>query len=164
MGRALVEAAAAKRNRPLVEKASLARRANRALQRILDAPHRKPIVWPTVHVGTVSINNATATQAGFRPRILSSDDTPVARSSKLRFDARTDVSRPYRVYWQVVNTGAAATDARDLRGGFDEIVVVPGVLSREETATYPGVHSIECFVVKDGYLAARSGPFLVNIA
>ena len=43
-------------------------------------------------------------------------------------------------------------------------VVVPGVLSREETATYPGVHSIECLVVKDGYLVARSGPFLVNIA
>ncbi len=71
--------------------------------------------------------------------------------------------RPFRVYWQVVNTGAAATAARNLRGGFDEVTVVPGVLSRTEDAKYPGSHSIECFVVKDGYLAARSGPFLVNI-
>lgn len=164
IGRALVEDAVKKRHHPASEGSRLAVYANRALQRIFDAPHRKPVTWPVVKSGTVEIVTATALRDGFRPRVIANDDTPIARGSALRFDARTDVPRPYRVYWQVVNTGSAATTAKDLRGGFDEIIVEPGVLSRHETAKYAGSHSIECFVVKNGFLAARSGPFLVHIA
>ena len=163
IGRGLVEAAVARRSRPSAGGMSFVSRASRALQRVIDAPHRKPATWPTVRAGTVEIIVATAMRDGFRPRVFTSDDAPVPPGAKLRFDARTDVPRPFRVYWQVVNTGAAATAARNLRGGFDEVTVVPGVLSRTEDAKYPGSHSIECFVVKDGHLAARSGPFLVNI-
>ena len=73
------------------------------------------------------------------------------------------MTRPFQVFWQIVNTGEAARQARKLRGGFDVGDVTPGVLSRYETATYPGTHSIECLIVKDGLLAARSGLFLVTI-
>ena len=44
MGRDLLEKAAGKKNRNLVEKTSLATKARGAIQRILDAPHRKPVV------------------------------------------------------------------------------------------------------------------------
>jgi hypothetical protein len=67
------------------------------------------------------------------------------------------------VYWQVVNTGLEAERVNGLRGGFDEGVITAGKLTRRESTLYRGSHSIECFVVKDGLLAARSGQFIVNI-
>lgn len=132
------------------------------MRRVLDAPHRRPATWPTFRDGSVEILVASAMRDGFRPHVFR-DGEPIARGSELRFDARTDVERPFQAFWQVVNTGQAAKEARDLRGGFDVGDVTPGVLSRDETAEYPGTHSIECLIVKDGLLAARSGPFLVTI-
>ena len=35
---------------------------------------------------------------------------------------------------------------------------------RQESTSYSGTHTIECFIVKNGYLVARSGAFVVNIA
>ncbi|SEJ06348.1 hypothetical protein SAMN05428950_1011007 [Sphingomonas sp. OV641] len=110
----------------------------------------------------MDIVTATAMRDGFRPHVFSSGE-PIARGSELRFDARTEVKRPFEVFWQIVNTGEAARVARDLRGGFDAGDVTPGVLSRYEGAEYPGTHSIECLIVKDGLLVARSGSFLVTI-
>ena len=164
MGRKLVEAAAAKHYRPLVEKSSWKQRVGTALQKILDAPHRKPPSWPTIRSGTVRIGTATSQRNGFRQVPLGSDGAAVTKGAALRFVARTDVPRPYKVYWQVVNTGPAAKAARQLRGGFEEVSVTAGTLTKEETASYTGVHSIECFIVKDGHCLARSGPFIVNIA
>ena len=165
MGRQLVGTAAAKRHRPATAQATLVRRASRALQRILDAPHRKLVVWPSLQAGTVHISSAIAEQGGFRPMQLVDDGAPVVKGSSLRFVAQTTtVARPFKVFWQVVNTGSAATAARDLRGGFEEPSVEAGTLTKRETASYTGSHSIECFIVKDGYCAARSGPFVVNIA
>lgn len=163
IGRDLVEAAVARRRGAPRSAVTFAARANRAMRRVLDAPHRRPASWPTFRDGSVDIVVASAMRDGFRAQVFGSGE-PIARGSELRFDARTDVKRPFEVYWQVVNTGEAAKEARDLRGGFDVGDITPGVLSRKETAMYPGTHSIECIIVKDGLLAARSGPFLVTIA
>ena len=81
----------------------------------------------------------------------------------MSFVANTDVPKPFKVYWQIVNTGAAAAKAKGLRGGFEQATVTSEALIRREGASYPGSHTIECFVVKDGYCAARSGLFIVNI-
>lgn len=162
IGRDLVEAAVARRRGVQRSTVTFAAQANRAMRRVLDAPHRRPPGWPVYREGSVDIVTATAMRDGFRPHVFSSGE-PITRGSELRFDARTEVKRPFEVFWQVVNTGEAAKQARDLRGGFDVGDVTPGVLSREETATYPGSHSIECIIVKEGLLAARSGPFLVTI-
>lgn len=62
-----------------------------------------------------------------------------------------------------MNTGRQAAEARQLRGGFDEDSVERGKLTREETTRYNGSHSVEAFIVKDGYLVARSGLFIVNV-
>lgn len=138
------------------------RNAGSALQKILGAPHRKSPQWPVVAEGRVTIETAVHQRNGFAPKDFKSGD-PVPRAANLRFQAKTNVERPYKVFWQIVNTGTAATDARDLRGGFEEVTVEAGKLTRQETATYPGTHSIECFIVRNGYCVARSHPFIVEI-
>ena len=163
MGHDLVEKAAGKRNRNLLEKSSLFRKARGALQRILDAPHRKPVAWPKIRHGSVNIS-AVSERAGFRPNDFQSDGAPLPKGSRLTFVADTNISRPFKVYWQVVNTDLEAKEARDLRGRFEEIAIEEGKLTKKERAKYRGVHSVECFIVKDGYCIGWSGPFLVNIA
>lgn len=163
MGRRLVEAAASSR-RASSPRTVLAGLVGRTMQRILDAPHRRPVTWPTLTKGTVQIASATYQRRGFRPSSFTRDDAPLPKWADLRFVAHTDVPRPYRVFWQIVNTGADAAAARGLRGGFEETSVASGTLTRQESTSYAGSHSIECFIVKDGYCAARSGPFIVNIA
>jgi hypothetical protein len=161
MGRDLVEKAVGSRNQVLMEK-SLVRKAAGALQRVLDAPHRKPVSWPKVKFGQVSIS-AVYERTGFRSASFQSNGSALQKGSSLTFYADTEISRPYKVFWQVVNTGGAAKDSKDLRGGFEAIATEQGKLTKHETARYKGVHSIECFIVKDGYCVGWSGPFLVNV-
>ncbi|WP_412072410.1 nucleotide-binding domain-containing protein [Pseudomonas fluorescens] len=63
----------------------------------------------------------------------------------------------------VLNTGLDASRQRGLRGGFEEGIVQGGRLERRESTLYAGSHSTECFIVKEGYCLARSGPFIVNV-
>ena len=100
---------------------------------------------------------------GFRPETFHSDGEPLPKRCSLTFQADTNIPRPLKVYWQVVNTGREAEAANGLRGGFDEGLVTTGKLTKKESTLYTEAHSIECFIVKDGYLAARSGQFIVNI-
>lgn len=127
------------------------------------ANHREAPPWTPTEEGTAKIIAASKLEKGFRPVPLSSDGSPVRKGSELKFYGRTNVPHPYEVYWQVVNTGEEAARANGLRGGFDVGAVYSGKLIRKEVASYSGWHSIECFVVKNGYLAARSGQFIVNI-
>lgn len=128
------------------------------------AAHRKVAPWPYVQQGSVSIAEATWTANGFsRPVRFTSDSAPLRKRANLVFKARTNLQAPYDVYWQVVNTGAEAEAARCLRGGFDVGTVERGSIVRRESTLYAGSHSIECFVVKNGFLVARSGLFIVNI-
>jgi hypothetical protein len=89
---------------------------------------------------------------------------PVPKNRWLRFEARTNVSGPYEVQWQVVNTGQEASSAgtHQLRGGFDDGEGANGAVRWESTA-YRGTHWIEAFVIKDGVCVARSGPVYVRV-
>jgi hypothetical protein len=128
------------------------------------APHRVSPPWSLRSAGTVKIKKATwAPQGSFRTRPFSSDSKPVPKGVVLRFYASTEVAQPYEVYWQIVNTGEEATRANCLRGNFEVGSILSGSLMRKEPTAYKGTHTVECFIVKDGYLAARSGQFLVNI-
>jgi hypothetical protein len=93
-----------------------------------------------------------------------SNGPAVPKNVKLKFVAETDVPRPFKVYWQVVNTGAEARNANQLRGRFEETAIEEGRLIRREPTRFKGTHSIQCFIVKDGYCVGWSDPFLVNIA
>lgn len=125
--------------------------------------HRKSPPWAFNECGTVQIADVVATRNGFQTRRYRDGSAPLMKGTSLRFSANTDVPRPYRVYWQVVNWGEEAKRRGDLRGGFDDGGVSRGNLSTQETAQYTGTHTIECFIVKDDYLVARSGRIQVNI-
>ena len=165
MGRSLVEAAA-RSVRPttgqyLVEAAS---KLPKRLLAFRDAPHRKPMTFPSLAKANGSVSlTMDVNRSGFRPEMRTEDGLPVWPGSSLTFKAHTTIPKPFKVFWQVVNTGEEAIKVRDLRGGFDEGMVQAGGISHTETAKYKGSHSIECFIVKDGYCVAKSGPFIVNI-
>lgn len=98
--------------------------------------------------------------------VLRSGD-PVERHKKICFKAKTNVPQPFQVFWQVVNTGDEAAEARCLRGDFyqssGDCSFELGTKTRIEPTKYRGFHWVECFIVKDGKCVARSGEFVVRI-
>ncbi|MBK7977446.1 MAG: nucleotidyltransferase [Deltaproteobacteria bacterium] len=168
MGRELVMAAANRypAGRKILGAKPGERRLAARLRRLLDAPHKRPPLWPEFSGGTVRIRTATLERSGFRVREVQSDSDSLPKGCTVTFNAETDVSDPDAVYWQIGNTGDEAAAARDLRGGFVEDSIEAGQvggLTRRESTKYTGSHTVECFVVKRGYCVARSGPFVVNI-
>ncbi len=77
---------------------------------------------------------------------------------RLKFVAKTNAPAGHIIYWQVVNTGAHAESANNLRG-----TIFQGTTEQWESTLYTGRHWIECFVVRNGICVARSGPFYVDI-
>jgi hypothetical protein len=71
------------------------------------------------------------------------------------------VPKPYKVYWQVVNTGDEAYRAGQLRGDFYDSS--SSGRNRTESTMYKGTHWVEGFVVKGNICVARTGEFVVNI-
>lgn len=123
-----------------------------------DVEHREAPRWPVRPVSRVTIS-ASAHRKSDRVLLqrLSSEQV-VPRGLSLCFEASTNVSRPYEVYWQVVNTGHEAEACNDLRGG----LFTDGSV-RWESTKYGGMHWIECFIVKSGVCVARSGEFVVRV-
>lgn len=160
MGRGLLERTGARTApRPVTSRRST------ALSRILSAPHRQTPTWPVLgqNAASVRIRKVTVARRGFRTASIGSNGAALEKKCDLKFEAETSVAWPYDVYWQVVNTGAAAREAGCLRGTFELSHVERGHLSRRESTLYSGTHSIECFIVKNGFCVAQSGPFIVNI-
>jgi predicted nucleotidyltransferase len=160
LGERVVRAAAVKR----VATPGLLTTISRRFRELFRAPHRAEPQWPLRLMGAARIVEATAQRDGFRPRQIRSDGPPLAKGHNLTFTVRTEIPRPYRIYWQIVNTGTEATQADQLRGLFEEHYLERGGLTKHESTLYAGLHSIQCFIVKDGCLVAQSEPFLINIA
>lgn len=131
-----------------------------------NVPHREQPKWPVGQTDSshVSINGKVRRQkqwVRFR-----SDCAPLPKSCDLMFTADTNVLPPFNVYWQVVNTGAEAEShgPRGLRGQIHPAKTAGiGGLQQKEYTEYTGMHWVECFIVKDEVLVARSGEFVVNI-
>jgi len=148
----------------IANSASLARVApstSRQVSRFAVA-HRDDPYWPVQPFKSVAINAmAFVNHDGFRTNQfrVENDAGALPKRAKIRFYATTDVTPPYEVHWQIVNTGTEATVARNLRGR-----IILGSLEHEEDTQYCGMHWVECFIVKNGACVARSGEFVVNIA
>src|SRR3989339_199158 len=127
---------------------------------IFAVSHRKQPKWSVNIEGRANIT-ASYICKGFRPQQFQSDGDPLPKKCSLQFKADTNVSWPYEVYWQVVNTGDEAELANSLRGDFyDGEYERAGRFVRKESTLYKGKHWVECFVVKDGICLARSGEFV----
>jgi hypothetical protein len=120
-----------------------------------DVPHREKPSWPTRRQYQVNVT-AEATRDGFRNRTLKSGDD-IGRGWSLQFEAATNAPMGAQFYWQIVNTGAEATKAQQLRGE-----LFKGDRTRRESR-YAGMHWVEVFVVHQGTCVARSGEFVVAI-
>lgn len=161
LGRSLVESALPSRVSNVVS--GLAAAGTSMLQRLRNAPHRRAVRWRVATGGQVALN-AQFLRKGFRPQPLVSNGAALPQGCTLTFTATTSVAGPYDVYWQIINTGEAAGAAGDLRGDFERSRTEHGHLTRREDTKYPGTHSIECFIVKQGFCIARSGMFIVHVA
>lgn len=171
LGRRLVEAAANRRigspGRATTVPNALVRAGSQmvaAVNSIKAAAYRRNPIWPEQLGGNVRIAEAMSQLKGHRPKRFASGCAPLAKNANLTFMARTTVRRPFHVYWQVTNTGSQALTARAGRGQFQQDEVRRGALRHGESTLYAGTHGIECFIVKEGILVARSGLFVVNIA
>lgn len=127
--------------------------------------HKQPLKWQQAIKGRVMINSAEykPKTGGFRWKAFKNGGSALPKNCGLRFEAETNVQGRYEVFWQVVNTGAEAARRGGLRGGFDVGYIENGKLKRTESTSYRGTHTIECFIIKDNYCVASSGPFIVNI-
>ena len=131
------------------------------LPSLFNVPHRKPLRWHWNPKGWVRISGKFS-RNGFRPQQFESEAL-LPKHCSLSFYAKTNITWPYKVYWQVVNTGYEARNANCLRGEFYEGSMEKGGRTRKESTLYSGIHWIECFIVKQGVCLARSGEFVVNI-
>ena len=161
LGKGITKTASARISEPSPTRSGLVRKASFLPSRF-SVPHRQAPRWPMSPQRRVSVSGYVS-RNGFRPQRFSSDGSRLPKHCSLRFEAQTDVPRPYKVYWQVVNTGNDAEYANGLRGGFYDGVYERGGLARDEGTRYCGMHWIECFIVKNGVCVARSGEFVVNI-
>ncbi len=142
----------------------LATFARRMLPTVLSPRHKQSPPWSLADVQSAGFKSVKFTRNGFRPTSLVNDVEPVPKHGSLDFEVETDTPKPYKLYWQVINTGQEAENAGQLRGDFNEGTISEGRLTRRESTVYRGRHSIECFIVKDGLLVARTGQFIVNIS
>lgn len=156
--------------RVLIEKA-IGRRQQAALVKqgpatgllLESAAHAQAPRWPVQTTGFVC-----HVQAGVHRRqkegkqLWRLDGRPIHKKAGLRFEAVTDVPPPYEVKWRVTNTGPDARRAGHLRGGFEDGEGSGGSVRWERTA-YRGVHLVEAFVIKDGWVVAKSESVRVPI-
>ncbi len=127
-----------------------------------DVAHRRAPQWHVAATRYKASITARYTRNGFRPTAFTNNSSPLSKHAGLVFEAETDVPKPYKVHWQVVNTGDEAYRAGQLRGEFYESGGTGR--TRHEGTRYSGMHWVECFIIKDGVCVARSGEFVVNIS
>jgi hypothetical protein len=133
--------------------------------------HIKPPHWPEnlrrgfkVRIDAYLYDSTGTVQFGG----INSDSRVIQSGLQVKYVAQTNTHNPYQVYWQVVNTGKHAESNNGLRGGFFEAKLLSGSKSTNqhvnwEHTEYTGKHWIECFIVQNGELVARSGKFYLNI-
>ena len=129
-------------------------------QTCLDAPHRQKLPYPYQGGSSVFISAKVRTASGEEVDYQSNGE-PLAKNCSLVFTAITGAKHHYQIKWQVVNTGAEATTARGLRGGFENSDI--GLNKKKESTYYSGCHSVQCFVICKGACVAKSRLFIVNI-
>lgn len=124
------------------------------------ATHRQQPIWPIRRGGAAFISLEVSDPRG---SIIgySNNGSPLEKDCSLHFRVMTGIRPPYKVMWQIVNTGEEARNAGCLRGNFDGSNDGSG--GRYETTSYAGSHSVQCFIIKNGICVATSREFIINI-
>ena len=130
------------------------------LKKCIGAPHRQRPMWPIQRGGAAFIAVSVTTAAGEKID-YSNNGVPLDKDCSLIFRALTGVKHPFKVMWQITNTGQEAQVAECLRGNFEESDY--GLCEKHETTSYSGSHSVQCFIIKKGICVAKSEEFIVNV-
>lgn len=103
-------------------------------------------------------------------RKLYNDGEELPPDMLIKFYAEVEGTTRGEIFWQVVNTGHHAASSNALRGdkfdhgkAKDRKTDSPDPKQNYESTKYTGKHWIQCFVVKDGALIAKSELFFVNV-
>jgi predicted nucleotidyltransferase len=99
---------------------------------------------------------------------INSNGRVIQSGFQMKFVAKIRARGEYQVYWQVVNTGKHAEFENDLRGVIFPSNPVSWTKAKNsivhwEHTKYTGKHWVQCFVVQDNKLVARSKKFYINI-
>ena len=93
--------------------------------------------------------------------------TVLSKGVDLKFTPLHSIKPPYKVKWQITNTGKEARDANCLRGQRfeDGDIMFNGIMnSKIEATAYVGTHYVQCFIIKNGnQCVGVSEPFVVEI-
>ncbi len=93
--------------------------------------------------------------------------TVLPKEADLIFTPLHGIKPPYKVKWQITNTGEEAKNANCLRGRIfeDGDITYNGILnSKRESTSYAGTHYVQCFIIKSGnQCVGVSEPFVVKI-
>jgi hypothetical protein len=96
-------------------------------------------------------------QNGFREFFLSDmllRRIPLLTNKSLRFEIKEiSATKPYDIYWKVLNRGDAARKKNCIRG---KITEDDGLMQRTESTSFRGDHIVECYCVKDGVVVAKN--------
>lgn len=96
-------------------------------------------------------------QNGAEPQSLRSmlrGGVPLRPHKELTFSiTECDVPQPYEVRWKVLNRGYEAERRNMIRG---QIVGSNTAAGRHESTSFEGPHYVECYVIKDGVVVART--------
>lgn len=129
----------------------------------LKLSHRQDPLWPVILRYSTMIHCRCKYSGSWNWIDLKNEQIP--KDCELLFTATTDVLEPFSVFWQVVNTGKEAEDARDLRGSiFNAATAGRGGLQQKEHSKYSGKHWIECFIIKDGICVSRSNEYYILVS
>lgn len=129
---------------------------------ILRQPHLAPLNYQESIQGTCSITHAVIDTNGYNKKSYKSGDF-FPKHVYLNFFAKTDILFPYNVCWRVTNTGEEAKKDGGLRGNPFKIKEIKQEITHRESTKYSGIHAIECFILKDDKIVAKSKPFIVKI-
>jgi hypothetical protein len=134
---------------------------NPTIKSALIVSHRQkpPFIVPKHQA--ISIR-ATVTQNGSSWKYFNNGQ-PIPKNCSINFDLLVPpslIKGKYSVMWQVVNTGAEALAANNLRGGFIKVL---NATNRQESSLYTGKHFVQAFLLKQNKCIAMSGEFIVNI-
>lgn len=129
-------------------------------------PYRKSPPWTLPRKFRVGIQGRVSYDNGKSYQDIMSG-TLLPKQSKLQFFPIHSIPSPYKVKWQITNTGNEARAAGSLRGDKfeDAELTKAGVLcGKEEETSYMGTHYIQCFVIRNGnQCIGMSKPFIVKI-
>jgi hypothetical protein len=114
--------------------------------------------WPMYLQGKASIKGSVYS-SNKKKKLWEMSSRSLPKNVSLKFVLSTNVRQPYEVRWQIVNTGAEAAAAGQLRGGFERNQST----THWESTLFAGTHWVEAFILKAGACVAHSGKLLVQI-